>query len=237
MPKHGKKYREKVQLVDKTQRHDVPEAVKLLRQVTYAKFDESVNLDIRLGVDPRNADQQVRGTVALPHGTGKTVRVAVFAQGDKLKEAEAAGADIVGGEDLVKRIQEGFLDFDATIATPDMMRLVGRLGKVLGPRNMMPNPKVGTVTMNIADAVTALKAGQVEYRLDRFGIIHVSVGKLSFGDEQLIDNLNTLLEAVMKAKPAAAKGTYMRSVSLSSTMSPGIRIDPAGIKAGAGKEG
>jgi len=236
MPKHGKQYRERVKLVDKTQRHETASAVSLLRKVAFAKFDESVNLDIRLGVDPRNADQQVRGTVALPHGTGKTVRVAVFAQGDKVKEAEQAGADIVGGEDLVKRIQDGFLDFDAAIATPDMMRLVGRLGKVLGPRNMMPNPKVGTVTMNIADTVSALKSGQVEYRLDRNAIIHAAVGKMSFSDEAIAENVDTLLEAVQKAKPSAAKGTYIKSITLSSTMSPGIRIDPLTIKAAAKAE-
>lgn len=230
MPKHGKNYTAKRELVDREKRYTIKEAVELLRQVKFAKFDESVQLDVRLGVDPRNAEQQVRGTCSLPHGTGKTVRVAVFAQGDKLREAEEAGADVAGGEDLVKRIQEGFLDFEAAIATPDMMRFVGRLGKVLGPRGMMPNPKVGTVTMNIAEAVEALKAGQVEYRLDRFGIVHVPVGKSSFEDAQLIENVETMLESLAKAKPAASKGAYMRSITLSSTMSPGIRIDPAEAK-------
>lgn len=225
MARHGKKYREKVALVDREKRYSVDDAVKLLRELRYAKFDETVQLDIRLGVDPRNADQQVRGTVALPHGTGKKVRVAVFAQGDKAREATEAGADVVGGDDLVKRIQEGFLDFDAAISTPDMMRVVGRLGKVLGPRGMMPNPKVGTVTMDVAGAVEALKAGQVEYRLDRYAIVHVPVGKSTFSDEQLADNIKALLDALAKAKPSAAKGTYMKSVALSSTMSPAIRIE------------
>ncbi|MCB2153558.1 50S ribosomal protein L1 [bacterium] len=231
MPKHGKKYREKFEQYDKTELCEVRPAVELLRKLSYAKFDESVQLDVRLGVDPRNAEQQVRGTVALPHGTGKTVRVAVFASGDNLRAAEEAGADVVGGEDLVKRVQEGFLDFDAAIATPDMMRHVGRLGKVLGPRGMMPNPKVGTVTPNVADAVQNLKAGQVEYRLDRYGIVHVSVGKMKFTDDQLAENVDALLDALLKARPSAAKGTYMRSVTLSSTMSPGIKILPPDRKA------
>ncbi len=226
MPKHGKKYREKAALVDQEKLHTVKEAVDLLRQVAFAKFDETVNLDIRLGVDPRNQDQQVRGTVQLPHGTGVNVRVAVFASGDQAKAAEEAGADFVGGEDLVNRIQQGFLDFDKTIATPDMMRFVGRIGKLLGPRGMMPNPKAGTVTTNVAAAVESLKSGQVEYRLDRFAIIHVRVGKMSFADEQLLDNVTALLTAVQKAKPSAAKGKYFRSISLNSTMSPGIRINP-----------
>ncbi len=233
MAKQGKKYRERVALVDKEVKHTVPSAIELLRKVAYAKFDESVQLDIRLGVDPRNADQQVRGTVALPHGTGKKVRVAVFATGDKLREAQEAGADVVGGEDLVKKVQDGFLDFDAAIATPDMMRHVGRLGKVLGPRGMMPNPKVGTVTMNVKDAVTALKAGQVEYRLDRYAIVHCPVGKMSFNDEQLGENVMALLEALIKAKPSAAKGTYIKSIALSSTMSPGIRLEVPDVKVSA----
>ncbi|MEQ8820922.1 MAG: 50S ribosomal protein L1 [Sumerlaeia bacterium] len=224
MPKRGKKYKERAALVDKSKLYSAVDAVPLLRKVAYAKFDETINLDVRLGVDPRNADQQVRGTTSLPHGTGKTVRVAVFAQGEKAKEAEEAGADVVGSDDLMKRIQEGFLEFDACIATPDMMRIVGRLGKILGPRGMMPNPKVGTVTMNVADAVNALKSGQVEYRLDRFGIVHAAVGKMSFSDEMIAENVSHFLEALAKAKPSAAKGTYMKSVSLSTTMSPGIRL-------------
>lgn len=224
MAKRGKNYRERLKLVDRYKRYELKEAVELLRKISYAKFDESINLDIRLGVDPRNADQQVRGTVALPHGTGKTVRVAVFASGDKVREAEQAGADVVGGEDLVKRILDGFLDFDACIATPDMMRFVGRLGKVLGPRGMMPNPKIGTVTMNVRDAVEAVKSGQVEFRLDRFAIIHVALGRMSFTNEQIFENIDSLLTAVAKAKPAATKGTYLKSIVLSSAMSPGIKL-------------
>lgn len=226
MPKHGKTYRNRVKLVEGRKLYEVGAAVEVLKKVAYAKFDETVNLDIRLGVDPRQADQQVRGTVALPHGTGKTVRVAVFAKGDKLREAEESGADIAGGPDLVQKILDGFLDFDAAIATPDMMRDVGKLGKVLGPRNLMPNPKAGTVTMDIKGAITALKAGRVEYKLDRLANIHVVVGKKSFTAEQLADNVRVVLEAIAKARPSAAKGTYMKTVSLHSTMSPGIRIMP-----------
>jgi large subunit ribosomal protein L1 len=224
MPKRGKQYRERAALVDRVKRYEVKEAVQLLRKVAFAKFNESLNLDIRLGVDPRNADQQVRGTVALPHGTGKTVRVAVFAAGDKLREAEQAGADVVGGEDLVNRILGGFMDFDACIATPDMMRFVGKLGKVLGPRGMMPNPKIGTVTLNVKDAVAALKSGQIEFRLDRYAIIHAAVGKVGFTDQQIEENLDSFISAVAKAKPAAVKGAYIKSIVLSSTMSPGIKI-------------
>lgn len=229
MPKHGKKYTESAKLVDKTKLFTVEEAVALLRKASFAKFDETVTLDVRLGVDPRAADQQVRGTVALPHGTGKTVRVAVFAKGDKVHEAEAAGADVVGGDDLADKVLNGFLDFDAAIATPDMMRVVGKLGKVLGPRGMMPNPKTGTVTPNVKEAIAALKAGQVEYRLDRFAIVHVVVGKMRFENEKLVDNVNSLINALLKAKPSASKGKYIRSVSLSSTMSPSIRIIPAEV--------
>lgn len=229
MAKHGKKYTDRVKLVDAEKQYTVEEAVKLLHQVAYAKFNESVSLDIRLGVDPRAADQQVRGTVALPHGTGKTVRVAVFAKGDKVREAEEAGADVVGGDDLADKVLGGFMDFDAAIATPDMMRVVGKLGKVLGPRGMMPNPKTGTVTMNVREAIIALKAGQVEYRLDRFAIVHTLVGKIKFTAEQLTDNVNALIGALQKAKPAASKGIYMRSITLSSTMSPGIRIVSAAV--------
>jgi len=229
MPKHGKKYTESAKLVDKTKLFTVEEAVALLRKASFAKFDETVTLDVRLGVDPRAADQQVRGTVALPHGTGKTVRVAVFAKGDKVHEAEAAGADVVGGDDLADKVLNGFLDFDAAIATPDMMRVVGKLGKVLGPRGMMPNPKTGTVTPNVKEAIAALKAGQVEYRLDRFAIVHVVVGKMRFENEKLVDNVNSLINALLKAKPSASKGKYIRSVSLSATMSPSIRIIPAEV--------
>ncbi len=231
MAKHGKHYRAKIEKVDRQKRYTVEEAVSLLKEITYVKFDETVGLDIRLGVDPRNADQQVRGTCALPHGTGKSVRVAVFATGDKVRDAEEAGADVVGGEDLVKKVLDGFLDFDAAIATPDMMRHVGRLGKVLGPRGMMPNPKVGTVTMNVRDAVEALKAGQVEYRLDRFAIIHVPVGKMSFDAEKLADNINLMLDTIAKARPSAAKGTYFRSVTVSGTMTPGLKLLPPDSRA------
>lgn len=227
MAKHGKKYNEKVKNFDRSKPHSVKDAVKALRDLTYAKFDETVTLDIRLGVDPRNADQQVRGTVGLPHGTGKEVRVAVFAQGEKAREAEEAGAEVVGGEDLAKRIQEGFLDFDKAIATPDMMRVVGRLGKILGTRGMMPNPKTGTVTMNVKEAIQEMKAGRVEYRLDRFAIIHILVGKMSFNDDALVENIQTVISTIEKAKPAAAKGKYMRSAYLSSTMSPGIKLEVA----------
>ena len=225
MAKHGKKYLEKAKLVDREKQYQLEEAIDVLKQLTFAKFDESVALDIRLGVDPRNADQQVRGTVALPHGTGKEVRVAVFAKGDKVREAEEAGADIVGGEDLAEKVQGGMLDFDAAIATPDMMRVVGKLGKILGPRGMMPNPKAGTVTMNIKDAVSGLKAGRVEYRFDRYGIIHVMIGKVSFSAEQIVENAKTVIDVIEKARPAAAKGRYMRSVTISTTMSPGIKLD------------
>jgi len=228
MSRHGKNYTNRVKLTDKETPLSVDEAVKRLREVAYAKFDETVGLDIRLGVDPRQADQQVRGTVALPHGTGKKVRVAVFARGEKQREAQEAGADLVGDDDLVQKVQGGFTDFDAAIATPDMMRDVGRLGKILGPRGLMPNPKTGTVTMDVANAINELKAGRVEYRLDKTGNVHVAIGKKSFTDEQLIENAKALLDALIKAKPAASKGTYFRSVTLSSTMSPGLRIEYAG---------
>lgn len=235
MAKHGKKYTDKIKLVDRTKFYSVAEAAGLLKQVTFAKFNETVTLDIRLGVDPRAADQQVRGTVALPHGTGKTVRVAVFAKGDKVREAEEAGADVVGGDDLADRVMNGFMDFDAAISTPDMMRVVGKLGKVLGPRGLMPNPKAGTVTMNIREAIEALKAGRVEYRVDRFGIVHIVAGKSQFSAEQIADNINAILGALQKAKPSAAKGKYMRSITVSSTMSPGIRIDTLAGESAAGE--
>lgn len=225
MPKHGKKYVEAAKLVDQTKRYTLEDAAALLPKLKFSKFDETVTLDIVLGVDPRNADQQVRGTVALPHGTGKTVRVAVFAKGDKVREAEEAGADVVGGDDLADKITAGFLDFDKAIATPDMMRVVGKLGKILGPRNMMPNPKAGTVTMDIKGAIASLKAGTVEYRLDRYAIIHVIIGKSRFSVDQLRENASALIDAVVKAKPSASKGKYLKSVTLSMTMTPGIPID------------
>lgn len=220
----GKKYKESAQLIDRTEKYPLNEAVDLVLKTKYAKFDETVEIHVRLGVDPRNSEQQVRGTVALPHGTGKHVRVLVLAQGEHVKTAEEAGADFAGSEDLVKKIQDGWLDFDACIATPDMMREVGKLGRVLGPRGLMPNPKTGTVTFDVAQAVQQLKAGQVEYRVDRFGIIHAAVGKASFSSDQLRENVSTYLDAIFKAKPASLKGIYIRSISLSSTMGPGIKV-------------
>jgi large subunit ribosomal protein L1 len=216
--------------IDRQRKYSLQEAVVLTRGTARAKFDETIELAVRIGVDPRKADQNVRGTVVLPHGTGKTVRVAVFAKGDKAREAEAAGADVVGGEELVKRIsEEGWIEFDKAVATPDMMGMVGRLGKILGPRGLMPNPKVGTVTVDVGRAVQELKGGKVEYRVDRAGNVHVPVGKVSFSEQQLMDNANALLESVVRAKPAAAKGSYILNVAVSTTMGPGVRIDPATI--------
>ena len=225
--KKGKRYVESAKLVDRTNLYDVDEAVSILKKTASAKFDETIEAHIRLGVDGRHADQQVRGAVVLPHGTGKTVRVLVFAKGDKVAEAEAAGADYVGGEELVPRIQkEGWLDFDVVVATPDMMGVVGRLGRVLGPKGLMPNPKAGTVTMDVTKAINDIKAGKIEYRLDKSNIIHVPIGKASFEEEKLADNFHTLIGAINKAKPAAAKGQYLRSVVISSTMGPGIKLNP-----------
>ena len=224
MPKHGKKFSGALGKVE-GRPYTVPEAVATMRSAAFAKFDETVELAMRLGVDPKHADQMVRGTVVLPHGTGKSKKVAVIAAGEKLKEAQAAGADHTGGADLVQKIQEGFSDFDAVVATPDMMRAVGKLGKVLGPRGLMPNPKTGTVTMDIAKAVREIKAGKVEFRVDKTGIIHAPVGKISFATQSLIDNAHALVDSVVKAKPSAAKGKYLRSVTMSSTMGPGITID------------
>ena len=225
--KHGKKYVESAKLVDKTRLYEVQEALDLAAKTASAKFDETVELHIRLGVDSRHADQQVRGAVVLPNGTGKKVRVAVFAKGDAAKAAEAAGADIVGEMDLVEKINGGFMDFDVCIATPDMMGLVGRLGKVLGPRGLMPSPKAGTVTPDAAKAVEEAKAGKIEYRLDKTNIIHCPIGKASFGAEKLTENAMALLNAVIKAKPAATKGTYIRSCVVATTMGPGIRVNAA----------
>ena len=226
MAKFGKKYQEVAkQIEDKL--YEVEEAIDLAKKTATAKFDETVEFAVKLGVDPKHADQQVRGAVVLPHGTGKTNRVLVFAKGDKLKEAEAAGADYAGAEELVTKIQGGWADFDVAVATPDMMGLVGRLGKILGPKGLMPNPKAGTVTMDVAKAVKEAKAGKIEYRLDKTNIIHCPIGKVSFGAEKLGENFDTLMEAIVKAKPAAAKGQYIRSVAIVSTMGPSVRISPA----------
>ena len=227
MPKHGKKYRNAETLVETGRLYAPQDAVELLKKVSYSKFDGTVELHMHLGVDPRHADQIVRGTAVLPHGTGRSVRVLVFAQGDKAREAEEAGADFVGAQDIVQRIEGGWLDFDVAVATPDLMGQVGRLGRVLGPRGLMPNPKSGTVTLDIERAVRDIKAGRVEFRVDRTSLLHVPVGKVSFSDQQLLDNLATLVEAIVVAKPSGAKGTYIRTVHLSATMSPGIRLDPA----------
>ena len=224
--KRGKKYNEAVKSFDKSVQYDVNDAVKYVKQVATAKFDETIEAHIRLGVDGRHADQQVRGAVVLPHGTGKTVRVLVFAKGDKLAEAEAAGADFVGGDELIPKIQnENWFEFDVVVATPDMMGVVGRLGRVLGPKGLMPNPKAGTVTMDVAKAVADIKAGKIEYRLDKTNIIHVPMGKASFTEEQLADNFQALIGAINKAKPAAAKGQYLRSVTIAPTMGPGVKLN------------
>ena len=223
--KHGKKYVESAKLVDSTKYYDAIEALGLVCQTAKAKFDETVEIHIRLGVDSRHADQQVRGAVILPNGTGKTVRALVFAKGDKIKEAEDAGADYIADDDTVKKIQDGWMDFDVVIATPDMMGVVGRLGKVLGPRGLMPNPKAGTVTPEVGKAVQDAKAGKIEYRLDKSNIIHCPIGKASFGSEKLEQNLDALMNAVVKAKPAAAKGTYIKSCTVSSTMGPGVKVN------------
>lgn len=230
MPKRGKIYQESAKLIDKMSTYEPVEALDLVAKTAKAKFDETVEAHIKLGVDSRHADQQVRGAIVLPHGTGKTRKVLVFAKGDKAKEAENAGADFVGAEDMLEKIQkENWFDFDVVVATPDMMGLVGRLGRVLGPKGLMPNPKSGTVTFEVERAVKEIKAGKVEYRLDKTNIIHVPIGKVSFGTEKLNDNFRALMEAVIKAKPAAAKGQYLRSVVVASTMGPGVKINPTKI--------
>ena len=223
--KHGKKYTDSAKLLEKGKLYDLTEAVELVKQTAKAKFDETIELSVRLGVDPRHADQQVRGAVVLPHGTGKKVRVLVFCKADKEADAKAAGADFIGGEDLIAKIQEGWLDFDVAVATPDMMGLVGRVARILGPRGLMPNPKSGTVTPDVTKAINDIKAGKVEYRVDRSSIINVPVGKASFEANQLDENILTLMDAIVKAKPASAKGTYLKSVAISSTMGPGIRLN------------
>ncbi|RKQ85582.1 50S ribosomal protein L1 [Brockia lithotrophica] len=225
MPKRGKNYLEALKLVEKDRRYSVREAIELVKRTSYASFDATVEAAVRLGVDVRKADQQVRGTVVLPHGTGKTMRVLVFAKGDKAKEAQEAGADIVGAEELVSRIEQGFLDFDVAVATPDMMGLVGRLGKILGPRGLMPNPKTGTVTQDVAKAVREIKMGRVEFRTDKQGNVHIPIGKVSFPTEHLEENLRAFLDQLKRLKPAAARGQYIRNVTLSATMGPGIPVD------------
>ncbi len=232
MATHGKKYSAARQQVE-DRPYALDEALPLIQKLKFAKFDETVGLSIRLGVDPKHADQMVRGTVVLPHGLGKSKRVLVIAGADKQKEAEEAGADIVGGEELVERIAGGWTDFDAVVATPDMMRAVGRLGKVLGPRGLMPNPKTGTVTPNVAQAVKEIKAGKVEFRVDKAGIVHAPVGKLSFPAQNLIENASALLDSVVRAKPSAAKGKYLKSITVSSTMGPGVRVDETRVEAAA----
>jgi len=226
--KKGKKYIESIKLIDGTKLYEPTEAISLTKATAKAKFDETIEASVKLGVDPRHADQQVRGVVVLPHGTGKTLKVLVFAKGEKAREAEEAGADFVGAEDMVSKIQnEGWLGFDACVATPDMMGMVGKLGRVLGPRGLMPNPKAGTVTMDTARAVRDIKAGKIEYRVDKGGIVHVPVGKASFDDSKLLENFSVFMEAVIKAKPEASKGIYLKSVVLSSTMGPGIKVNPS----------
>lgn len=229
MAKKGKKYLEALKLVDRSKAYAVAEAIELVKKTDYAKFDATVEAAFRLGVDPKKADQQIRGAVVLPNGTGKTQRVLVFAKGEKAKEAEAAGADYVGDTEYINKINQGWLDFDVVVATPDMMGEVGKLGRTLGPKGLMPNPKTGTVTFDVAKAVNEIKAGKVEYRLDKAGIIHVPIGKVSFDSAKLEENFSTLYETLLKAKPAAAKGTYMKSVTITSTMGPGIKVDPATV--------
>jgi large subunit ribosomal protein L1 len=231
MKENGKAYRAALAKVDRNQRYVLEDSLRLARETARAKFDETLEMAIRLGVDPRQADQNVRGTVSLPHGMGKTVRVLAFAKGEKEKEAQEAGADFIGSDELIKKISEGWLDFDKAVATPDMMGAVGRIGKVLGPRGLMPNPKTGTVTVDIAKAIKEIKAGKLEFRVDKAGIVHVPIGKASFAAEQLIDNARAVLSAILRAKPASAKGNYVRGVTVSATMGPGIKVDLSQIRA------
>jgi len=225
-----KRMKTAIESVDRDRSYGLRDAVELLKNAPLLKFDESVDVAVNLGVDPKHADQMVRGGIVLPHGTGKSVRILVFAKGDKEKEAQAAGADHVGADDLAKRIQEGWLEFDRVIATPDMMGVVGRLGRVLGPRGLMPNPKLGTVTMDVARAVAEQKSGKVEYRVEKAGIVHVSVGRKSFSVDQLVDNATALIDALVRAKPASAKGAYLKKISISTTMGPGVRVDPSSVE-------
>ncbi|PLT31315.1 50S ribosomal protein L1 [Peribacillus deserti] len=231
MAKKGKKYLEAVKLVDRSKAYSVAEAIELVKKTNTAKFDATVEVAFRLGVDPKKADQQIRGAVVLPNGTGKTQRVLVFAKGEKAKEAEAAGADFVGDADYINKIQQGWFDFDVIVATPDMMGEVGKLGRVLGPKGLMPNPKTGTVTFDVDRAVKEIKAGKVEYRVDRQSNIHVPIGKVSFDDQKLLENFTTIFDTLLKAKPAAAKGTYMKNVAVTSTMGPGVKVDPSTFSA------
>jgi large subunit ribosomal protein L1 len=234
--KRGKKFKETIEKFDKSKLYTIEEAIKLVKELSWVNFNESVDVAVRLGVNTRHSEEQVRGAVDLPHGSGKENRVVVFAQGEKAKEAEDAGADFVGGDELAEKIQKGWTDFDATIATPDMMKVVGKLGRVLGPRGLMPNPKVGTVTFDVKEAVSSVKKGKIEYRADRFGIVHSMIGKIKFDNNQLVENFKALMDAIMKAKPASSKGRYIISVSISSTMGAGIKLDPIKILTGAEKK-
>ncbi|KMY52581.1 MULTISPECIES: 50S ribosomal protein L1 [Bacillaceae] len=229
MAKKGKKFQEAAKLVDRTATYAIDEAVELVKKTNFAKFDATVEAAFRLGVDPKKADQQIRGAVVLPNGTGKTQKVLVFAKGEKAKEAEAAGADYVGDADYINKIQQGWFEFDVIVATPDMMGEVGKLGRVLGPKGLMPNPKTGTVTFDVTKAVQEIKAGKVEYRVDKAGNIHVPIGKVSFDNQKLIENFNTIFDTMLKAKPSAAKGTYMKNVTITSTMGPGVKVDPSSV--------
>jgi len=230
MGKVGKKYKEAKNKIERTKRYPLEEALQLLPETSYARFDEGIDIAVRLGVDPKKPDQMVRGTVVLPHGTGKEVKVLVFAQGEKEKEAREAGTDFVGGEELVEKISGGWLEFDRAIATPDMMKVVSKVGKILGPRGLMPNPKVGTVTFDVGKAVQDVKSGKVEFKVDKAGNLHVAVGKVSFGQEKLKENILALMDSVIKAKPASSKGTYVKGLTVSTTMGPGIKVDPLSVK-------
>ncbi|MEJ5349934.1 MAG: 50S ribosomal protein L1 [Desulfosoma sp.] len=230
MPKRGKKYRAALEKVDRTKRYTFEEGLNLALQCAYASFDETLDIAVKLGVDPRHADQMVRGTVVLPNGLGKVVRVAVFAKGEKVKEALDAGADVAGGEELIERIKDGWMEFDKAVATPDMMGQVGKIGKILGPRGLMPNAKLGTVTFDVAKVVQEIKAGKVDFRVEKTGIVHAPMGKVSFGPEKLLQNISTFIDTLIRLKPTAAKGTYLRGIAISTTMGPGIRIDPLAVK-------
>ncbi|MGQ9484722.1 MAG: 50S ribosomal protein L1 [Desulfosoma sp.] len=230
MPKRGKKYRAALEKVDRTKRYTFEEGLNLALQCAYASFDETLDIAVRLGVDPRHADQMVRGTVVLPNGLGRVVRVAVFAKGEKVKEALDAGADVAGGDELIEKIKEGWMEFDKAVATPDMMGQVGKIGKILGPRGLMPNAKLGTVTFDVAKVVQEIKAGKVDFRVEKTGIVHAPMGKISFGPEKLMQNISTFIDTLIRLKPTAAKGTYLRGIAISTTMGPGIRIDPLAVK-------